>query len=350
MSKDLLQQLKSLKKEASAGYVSESNRAAARDNLMLAIGARQTKKESWSPTSVFEFTRFVIGDAMSKPAMAFGSVFLIVLGSISTVNASANSLPGDPLYGLKVVTERTQLQLANSDRRAVLHTEFAERRLQELLELTTQFPERQDLINTTAEAYKREVAQISNNVEVGTPTNLVNVVQIDSRLNNLSQLVEQKVANGVGQSLGDATRDASNRVVNRVVENHESSENQVGISTQEIQTLFLTRFNAVNGRKTISLGRLSILEAHPRRSEVVRLVEINSIRVKINALSAELDQATNLAGSSGYRLAFETVNEVNNKLISLEAEIASLEQKLIDLLNPPNIEVDSSTTSNDLGQ
>ena len=65
------------------------------------------------------------------------AVTLVVLGGLglggySAVAASAQSLPGDPLYGVKRSVEQTELLLAaNAASRAKLQTEFDDRRVQE---------------------------------------------------------------------------------------------------------------------------------------------------------------------------------------------------------------------------
>lgn len=51
----------------------------------------------------------------NKLALASLSLILVlVLGSLSTVAASAQALPGDPLYSVKLATERTRLLLTDN--------------------------------------------------------------------------------------------------------------------------------------------------------------------------------------------------------------------------------------------
>jgi len=58
---------------------------------------------------------------------------LVLAGGGGIVYASTDSLPGSPLYSVKRATEQVQLFLApTGTKRAVLHTEFAQRRLEEV--------------------------------------------------------------------------------------------------------------------------------------------------------------------------------------------------------------------------
>jgi hypothetical protein len=63
---------------------------------------------------------------------ALGALLLLVLLISTTVIASASSLPGDPLYPVKLVSEQVQLMVARGEaQRATLEVRFEERRLQE---------------------------------------------------------------------------------------------------------------------------------------------------------------------------------------------------------------------------
>jgi hypothetical protein len=72
------------------------------------------------------------------PRMAFATLAVaaaVLLGWGGLTTASAQSIPGDPLYGLKRANEDLQLRLAAGERRTSLKDEFAQRRSSELLNL-----------------------------------------------------------------------------------------------------------------------------------------------------------------------------------------------------------------------
>jgi len=78
-------------------------------------------------------------DMKLLPRMAIYLVITILIGGFFTVNASASSLPGDVLYGLKLNWEQTQLALAFSDERELeLEEEFELERLSEVESLLSE--------------------------------------------------------------------------------------------------------------------------------------------------------------------------------------------------------------------
>lgn len=69
-------------------------------------------------------------------ARVLAAVVAVAVIGLGTVAASADSLPHSPLYPVKRTTERVQLFLTSSPRgKAHLHLHFAERRLNETMEL-----------------------------------------------------------------------------------------------------------------------------------------------------------------------------------------------------------------------
>ena len=73
------------------------------------------------------------------PRLAIYLVITILVGGFFTVNASASSLPGDVLYGLKLNWEQAQLVLAFSDEtKQELEDEFEDERLSEVESLLSE--------------------------------------------------------------------------------------------------------------------------------------------------------------------------------------------------------------------
>ncbi|MDW8326129.1 MAG: DUF5666 domain-containing protein [Anaerolineales bacterium] len=66
------------------------------------------------------------------------AVLALALGGFGVVTASTNSLPGDPLYGVKRTVEQAQLSLAPAEARPALEREFEQRRLAETQAVLTQ--------------------------------------------------------------------------------------------------------------------------------------------------------------------------------------------------------------------
>lgn len=74
-----------------------------------------------------------------KWAVAMTTILVIVLAGIGTIHASANTLPGESLYSIKLTAEQARLTLVFSDTgKAKLHIQFAERRVSEIAQMARQ--------------------------------------------------------------------------------------------------------------------------------------------------------------------------------------------------------------------
>jgi len=94
-------------------------------NRMLAAAGQKQRGRRWNPPG-----------ALPRPAarLVFAGVLAVALivGAVTAVAASGNSLPGDALYGLKLGVERAQLAITlDSAARARLQANFAQVRLDE---------------------------------------------------------------------------------------------------------------------------------------------------------------------------------------------------------------------------
>jgi hypothetical protein len=106
-------------------------RYTARSRLLRNIVARQQIEErGWlERVSRFSFPRFVLRPAVS---MAILLVLLFATLSAGTVYAASGSLPGDSLYGVKIVVEDARLTFSGEEGDAALYLQFADERLREI--------------------------------------------------------------------------------------------------------------------------------------------------------------------------------------------------------------------------
>ena len=83
---------------------------------------------NWSSTKLNKY--------LPSAAFIISAALVLALTSGLTVNAAFYSLPGEPLYRLKIVFERTQLAMVgDSARKVELKVEFARNRVKELEKL-----------------------------------------------------------------------------------------------------------------------------------------------------------------------------------------------------------------------
>jgi hypothetical protein len=122
--------------------------------LQSLLHARREKVEGKAAISIWR-RRWV-------PAVA--SIVIILFAGIGTAAASANALPEQPLYPVKLATEQMMMGLAFSDvDKAELHIEFAQRRTTEMAELASQGDDDKALL--LAEEADSHIDQVEEIVE-----------------------------------------------------------------------------------------------------------------------------------------------------------------------------------------
>lgn len=101
------------------------------NKLLIEIGSLQHAKNKKQPG--FFVDRLPVAGRFFMQAAAI--LFFIVLMGATTVVLSAGSLPGTPLYTVKLFTEKVQfLLVGNSEGKAELRITFSEKRIRELIE------------------------------------------------------------------------------------------------------------------------------------------------------------------------------------------------------------------------
>jgi len=173
-------------------------------------------------------------------AVAMTTVLVILLAGIGTVAASADALPDEPLYAVKLATEQARMALAFSEMgRAELHIQFAERRATEIAEIARQGKSgeipvlTEQVANHLGKVYEVEAAQEfeergpkmlapapvpspageAEDAEGGEPEKKLKTMLGESRARSLSLLqaalaeTPEETKSSLEQAIGDVTRD-----------------------------------------------------------------------------------------------------------------------------------------------
>jgi hypothetical protein len=174
-------------------------------NAMLAEAARRRDRRRWNP--------FVF---LPRPAIAAGAAGLaLVAGGLTAAAASNSSLPGDPLYGVKLTIEKAQLATTfDASARAQLQLQFADVRLDEAQRLFAA-GRVQDGVRLVGQ-YDAEVAQFKQSI-VATSLNSHDVNQLSQIVDDrqtkadarLQELAGSLAANGESQAAAAVTRTES---------------------------------------------------------------------------------------------------------------------------------------------
>ncbi|MFH1078423.1 MAG: DUF5667 domain-containing protein [Patescibacteria group bacterium] len=124
------------------------------------------------------------------PVLAVLSIFAIALGgSIASVSAAENSLPGDFLYSLKLATEQARLALTSAkEDKLKLKVEFTSRRGEELKQVAKEdVPEQSERVAQAAEILKRDLQTVTEQLDDVRNTNTD-----DKMVAEVAKLVDQK--------------------------------------------------------------------------------------------------------------------------------------------------------------
>ena len=337
-------QLRAAKNRPAAGGFSVDAQAAAKRSLMLAIGA-DVSVPSIEP-AVHLKTRYILWlsqSFISRPvAIGVAGIVLSVSGLMTTVNAAQQSLPGDALYTVKLINERAQLQLASLDRKAVLHTEFAETRLKEVAKLQSDTSGRDtNLVAQTIDAYTQEVASANQNLrELQASGNATTVATASEVQQNLVAL-DSTITNSVGPAASSAesaavtsaqttTQVAQDDSVTVAVEAHNDANSER--STRELNDMFLRQFAAIGTRKTFDIHRIAVirasLQAHADllgAAGMMTETDLRRLERSINIAVADVAPAMDTYAMGGYRSAFDVLKHADTVLRGIEATLADAE-------------------------
>ncbi len=344
-------QLRAAKSRPSAGGFSVDAQIAAKRSLMLAIGA-DISVPSTDPAVNLK-TRYVLWlsqSFISRPvAVGVAGFVLAVSGLMTTVNAAQQSLPGDVLYTVKLINERAQLQLASLDRKAVLHTEFAETRLKEVAKLQSDTSGRDtNLVAQTIDAYTQEVASANQNLRElqasGNSTTVAtasevqqNLVALDSTITNSVGPAASSEESAAVTSAQTTTQVAQDDSVTVAVEAHNDENSEQ--STRELNDMFLRQFAAIGTRKTFDMHRIAVirasLEAHTDvlgASGIMTDTDLYRLERSINIAVADVAPAMDTFAMGGYRSAFDTLKHADTVLRGIEATLADAETAITTAL------------------
>ena len=216
-------------------------RTSTRDFLLSSI-APQLETEtrvSFVDYSLF-FTR-MFKQQLFEPVVVMLLVLAFSLSSSLAVNAAFYSLPGEPLYRVKIALEKTQLQLtASESRRAELEIEFAHKRLSEFDKIVARTDvssaEKKEQINQVVREFQKNVGAVQQRItKIGTTEQSINATDKQKTLQialTISSKTEELVKTFDQSS---STLDASEKVaVESLIAEAVETAQQVNLSAQEL--------------------------------------------------------------------------------------------------------------------
>lgn len=310
-----------------------------------------------SPRSIkFDFGFYLLKSYVSTPVVA-SVLALVIVGSTgsATLAAAGRSLPGDTLYNVKIVSEQAQLKLSSLDKRAVLHTEFAGRRLQEATDLQTNAssnPETAALVESTLNAASLEIASAVADVQELQATTddaqaaltVAATVQekiddLDDSISSAGELAETPAAVEEVANVQTAVDEASETATTVVVQAHESQP--TALSEREVKAMFKRMMGELSGRQSFDEHRISTMKSvlSEKNDDLVTLetISVKDLTVRLESaqgtlweISQLIDDCTSMFVAGGYRTAFEKLRVADTQLRDIESELADIEFAIID--------------------
>lgn len=332
--KELRSQFAALKHRPEAGAVSVSRKAEGRDFLMQAIGHQEVVAERIAAGEKTAFSFWTMRQFISMPIASLASLCILVFGGwMTTVNA-ASSLPGDTLYNVKLITERARLRFVSLEHKAVLHTEFAERRLQEVVALSTD-PNRQDDLEKAASAFQRELALAEGDLrrmqEEGSQDTLAVAGEVENKIDQLAAVISDSSENTAQvpqvTQAQEVAREASQSVVEVMVDTHEASEDQE-LSSREMLNLYKDTVSEIRDTEAFLLGRLAVVERIATEMDL-DIEEIHALEYDIATTMERMGEADAFVAAGGYRAAFEVVNGIDATLREAERSVNAIEFSIV---------------------
>jgi hypothetical protein len=279
-----------------------------------------------------------------RPVTVGLSTFLLVFGGwVMTVNAAFDTVPGDFLYPVKRATERVQLSLANNEQRVRLHTEFASRRLDEVLEISQSSREGKDVrVREAVESFEAEVASAGVELEQITASQFASAtdvleaaIAVDRKVNEYAAVLAQpETESAMGQNqdqVADAlstVQETDEQVTEVIIASHEATQKED--TARYLKTAFKVDLFDIEDRRTLVFQRMRAVESAydtvdlPQESE--GLSTIKNVRAALlSGFDESMVEAMNLFAAGGFRRVLEIVNGHKNTLAAAEGALAIME-------------------------
>lgn len=183
---------------------------------------------------------------MMRPAVALAAIVLIVFGgSVATVSASYNSLPGDTLYSVKILSEGAQLTLAaGRENKARMRMDFAGRRLDEVAKLVdSPDPDKDRKIGQAMGYFNKNIQTVNKEIDEIKQAQSKKMVEVAKDVDRRAEEYEEAIKDTISKVSVEnqkeakkakaAVEEVSVKAVEVLVEKHLSGEGE-GVTEEEV--------------------------------------------------------------------------------------------------------------------
>jgi len=198
-------------------------------SFLLSELERIELKEKEGKKSVLTFPILAFSKIF-RPAFAFALGVIIFISSIATVgvmSASQSTLPGDFLYPVKTVIEKTQFTFTSgSENRTKLSIKFASQRMDEFTQLMDK-PEKGIDIGKTVKKFTEEVVAVRENITALKEKNVQKAVEVAKLIQAQTPIYEElliKSTEKLGSILPGEKEQIAEDINNALIEINKTNE------------------------------------------------------------------------------------------------------------------------------
>ncbi len=242
-----------------------------------------------------------------QPIMVVVLAFTLVTGGwVTSVSAASGSLPGDALYTVKLVSEKTQLQLAywSDDPLVVtgLQVSFAKRRIDEIKAVSELSPgDKEERIDKAVRGFKKGIAAVRESLETAADNKPEQVAAIARKIQDQGtdlveaiEQAEQALPQDVAQELASAkevVEDATDQAVEVIVESRQQGDQLV--SSDDIASVIVGKLDraTVSAEPKEALLSEKVVQKHLKDGEFEQaLDEVKRMRALVKEQTAQQEE------------------------------------------------------------
>lgn len=342
--------------------------AKTREELLHKIGGTEVARVSFG-----ERVRFIVRSIVpvsARPllrgpiAAVLSGIGLIIGGSLASVSAAEQAVPGDLLFSIKLVSEQTRLALTTDKRDKVrLKGEFVNRRVDEIKKIAqTDVSKKPERLKEATEILRRDLDTVKNqltDVSQDKPAERVEVAKMIDKASTdaVAGLKEAKAslsldARSQVAEVEVAAVNASVRAVNVIIDSQTDDESKKLVSKEELLESINQKVEGVSDHITSAVQQLTdagILSATGTATAFTASSSAATIGASTSSVADLISAHASLAEAREL-LSQDRLSEVGDKLIEASKSASNAGRSAESIIQPATSssaipEIDQSTAT-----
>ncbi len=343
MNRDIIKALQQLRNEPVFGDRTPEQAAVSKASLYARLGfdvEKMAVAPAYSWKDYAEFYLYQFRHNVLRPAMVGLGMFVLVVGGwMTSVSAAYESVPGDFLYPIKIVSEQARLSIATSDQaRATLHMEFASRRLAEVNTLSNSSDSAKTAhMKTAVAAFNNEVTEVQSVMESfgNTDAGAELASALDVKVNEYVATIDQTVS-GLDET-SDVAEEVADAKVNAEEAGTQATEVLVdaaptnAMAAEDFEKSFQKDLMQIEQDVKLTLGRITVIQQAVNNGVAVLPagVDLRFMTSRLQHFNTQIHDAMNVLAAGGYRSAYDTVGEIKGTIAEVQQQVIDLELSVV---------------------